>query len=53
MAEIKQHIDCTYCGMKQTVTVTTKDTTHSRSVKVGKCRACKRQAGVKATLNAI
>jgi hypothetical protein len=53
MSEIKQHIDCTYCGLKKTVTVTTKDTTHSRSVKVGKCRACKRQVGVKAALNAI
>ena len=53
MAEIKQLIDCTNCGMKQTVTVTTKQTTQSRSVKVGKCRACKHQAGVKATLNAL
>jgi len=53
MSKIKQNIDCPYCGLKETVTVTIKDTTHSRSVNVGKCRACKKQSGVKDVLNAL
>lgn len=53
MSEIKQHINCPYCGLEKTVTVTIKDTSQSRSVKVGKCRACKKQSGVKAILNAL
>ena len=52
MAEFKQTIDCTSCGNKNTVSVITKQTKHSRSVKVTKCNICGHQAGVKATLNA-
>jgi len=52
MAEFKQMIDCTSCGNKNTVSVITKQTKYSRSVKVTKCNVCGHQAGVKATLNA-
>jgi transcription elongation factor Elf1 len=45
--EKKQSIDCPYCGLKKTLTVTIKNTTQSTSLKVGKCIACKKQSGVK------
>ena len=51
MAEIKQKVNCTYCGERNTVTMTFKDTKYSRSIKVSRCEKCKRQHGVKATLN--
>ena len=40
MAEFKQKVDCTYCGYKNTVTVISKQTKHSRTVKVTKCDNC-------------
>ena len=50
MAEIKQKVNCTYCGERNTVTMTFKDTKYSRSIQVSRCEKCKRQNGVKATL---
>lgn len=51
MAEIKQKVNCTYCGEKNSVTMVTKQTKYSRSVKITKCEKCKMQNGVKAVLN--
>ena len=50
MATSTQKIDCVSCGNKDTVTVVTKQTKYSRSVKVTKCSECNHQAGVLATL---
>jgi len=51
MSEIKQKVNCTYCGNKDTVTIIFKQTQYSRSIKVTKCEHCKRQNGIKAVLN--
>lgn len=51
MSEFKQKTTCTYCGEKNAVTVTTKQTKFSRSVKISRCEKCKRQNGVKAIIN--
>jgi len=51
MSEIKQKIDCSYCGSKLSVTVVTKQTKYSRSVKVTKCSFCEKQNGIKEILN--
>ncbi len=53
MAEFKQKIDCTWCGNRKSVTVITRQTKHSRSVKVTKCPDCGKQSGVKSTLNRV
>ena len=50
MAEIRQKVNCTYCGERNTVTMITKQTKHSRSIKITKCEKCKMQNGVKAVL---
>lgn len=47
MAEIKQQVDCSYCGSKNTVTVITKQSKYSRSIQVVKCTFCKVQNGIK------
>lgn len=52
MAEFKQKVNCVACGNKNTVSIITRQTKYSRSVKVMKCTVCNHQAGVKATLNA-
>ena len=44
MSEFKQKITCSYCGEKQAVTVITKQTSTSRSIKVTKCEKCKMQS---------
>lgn len=51
MAEFKQKVNCSYCGGKNTVSVITKQTRNSRSVKVTKCVECKKQNGIKEILN--
>jgi len=51
MSEFTQKTDCSYCGEKNTVSVITKQTRWSRSVKVTKCINCDKQNGVKETLN--
>lgn len=51
MSEIKQKVNCFYCGEKDTVAVTTKQTKYSRTVKVSKCKNCEQQNGVKQVLN--
>jgi transcription elongation factor Elf1 len=50
MAEIKLKVNCTYCGERNTVTMTFKDTKYSRTIKVSRCEKCKKQNGVKAVL---
>lgn len=50
MAEIKQYVDCSYCGYKNTVAFITKQTRHSRTLKVKKCTNCKKQNGIKEIL---
>lgn len=50
MAEIRQKVNCTYCGERNTVTMITKQTKYSRSIKITKCEKCKQQNGVKAVL---
>ena len=50
MAGITQTTNCIYCGTKDSVTVITKQTKHSRSVKVMNCTHCKVQNGVYQTL---
>lgn len=51
MAEIKQQVDCSYCGSKNTVTVITKQSKYSRSIQVVKCTFCKVQNGIKEILS--
>ena len=51
MAEIKQTVKCSYCGSKNTVTVITKQTKYSRSIKVTKCSFCEMQNGINEVLN--
>lgn len=51
MVEFKSKVNCSQCGNKDTVTVTTRNGKFSRSVKVSKCEVCGYQSGVKATLN--
>lgn len=51
MAEIKQTVRCNYCGSKDTVTIITKQTKYSRSIKVTKCSFCEMQNGIKEVLN--
>ena len=51
MAEIKQQVDCSYCCAKNTVTIITKQTKYSRSIKVTKCSFCEMQNGIKEVLN--
>ena len=46
MTEIKQKVWCSYCGEHNSVTVITKQTKHSRSVKITNCEKCKKQNGV-------
>lgn len=53
MTEIKQKIDCSYCGSRNTVTITTKQTKYSRSIKITKCSFCEMQNGLKEVLNRI
>lgn len=50
MAEIRQKVNCTYCGDKNSVTMITKQTKYSRSIKVSRCDNCKKQNGIKAIL---
>lgn len=50
MAEFRQKVDCSYCGEHNTVTMITKQTKHSRSIKVTKCEKCKEQNGIKQIL---
>jgi transcription elongation factor Elf1 len=51
MAELKQQVDCSYCGSKNTVTVITKQSKYSRSIQVVKCTFCKKQNGIKEIFN--
>ena len=51
MAEIRQKVNCSYCGNKNTVSVITKQTKNSRSIKITKCTECKKQNGVREILN--
>jgi|DEB19_MinimDraft_2_1074335.scaffolds.fasta_scaffold868660_1 hypothetical protein len=51
MAEITQKVSCGYCGTKESVSVITKQTKFSRSIKVTKCLFCKMQNGLKEILN--
>ena len=51
MAEIKQTVDCSYCGSKNTVTVITKQSNYSKSIQVVKCTSCKTQNGIKEIFN--
>lgn len=46
MAKLKQTVNCSYCGAKDTVTVTTTQSKYSRSIKVCKCSNCKEQNGI-------
>ena len=50
MAQINDTSECKFCGMKE-VPITFKQTKNSRTVKVGRCKNCKRQNHVKAILN--
>lgn len=52
MAEIRQKVNCTYCGEKDTVSMITKQTKYSRSIKITRCEKCGKQNGVKAILTA-
>lgn len=47
---LSQDVDCPHCGFKATITLTTKETKYSKSVKVSKCSNCKRQSGVRSIL---
>lgn len=51
MAECTQKVDCSYCGSKNTVSLITKQSKYSRSIKVTKCTFCKNQNGIKEILN--
>lgn len=51
MAEIKQQVSCGYCGSKDTVTMITKQTKYSRSIKITKCSFCEMQNGIKEIIN--
>lgn len=51
MSKIKQKLSCSYCGKLDAITVITKQTQLSRSVKVTKCNNCKTQSGVYSVLN--
>jgi RecJ-like exonuclease len=51
MAEIKQNVSCSYCGTKDSVTIITKQTKVSRTIKVTKCSFCKMQNGIKEILS--
>lgn len=51
MAELKQQVDCSYCGSHNTVTVITKQSKYSRSIQVVKCTFCKVQNGIKEIFN--
>ena len=51
MSEIKQQVNCSYCGSKDTVTIITKQTKYSRSIQVKKCSFCEMQNGIKEILH--
>lgn len=50
MSEFRQKVNCSYCG-DNIVTMITKQTRYSRSVKITRCESCKKQNGVKEILN--
>ena len=47
MAEIKQTTKCSYCGTNDSVSVITKQSKFSRSIKVSKCTFCKNKMGLR------
>jgi len=51
MSEFKQQVNCYYCGTKDSVTVMTKQTKYSRSIKVTKCSFCEMHNGIKEVIN--
>lgn len=53
MSEVRQTVDCSYCGSKDTVTVITKQSKYSRSIQVLKCTFCKAQNGIKEIFNRV